>query len=118
MIATGTQPLSGQRILVVDDEESIVDAVATALRYEGFEVEEAANGRDALASVMRAEPDLLVLDWMLPDIDGIAVGRRLRADGNRAAVLFLTAKAVHSANRTASAKNGCWRWSVSTATSR
>jgi two-component system OmpR family response regulator len=83
---------NGQRILVVDDDPSIVDAVATALRYEGFEVEEASTGRDALEAVTRHEPDLIVLDWMLPDIDGIEVGRRLRARGYRTAVLFLTAK--------------------------
>jgi len=83
---------SGQRILVVDDEPSIVDAVATALRYEGFAVEEAGTGREALAAVQREEPDLIVLDWMLPDIEGIEVGRRLRAQGVRSAVLFLTAK--------------------------
>ncbi len=82
----------GQRILVVDDERSIVDAVATALRYEGYEVEEAFNGRDALAAVARFEPDLVVLDWMLPDIEGIQVGRRLRDQGFKTAVLFLTAK--------------------------
>ncbi len=82
----------GQRILVVDDEQSIVDAVATALRYEGYEVEEAYNGRDALAAVARFEPDLVVLDWMLPDIEGIQVGRRLRDQGFKTAVLFLTAK--------------------------
>jgi len=81
-----------QRILVVDDEQSIVDAVATALRYEGYDVEEAYNGRDALAAVARVEPDLVVLDWMLPDIEGIQVGRRLREQGFKTAVLFLTAK--------------------------
>jgi two-component system OmpR family response regulator len=78
--------------LVVDDEPSIVDAVATALRYEGFDVEEAANGRDAIAAVARFEPDLVVLDWMLPDIEGIEVGRRLRERGFKTAILFLTAK--------------------------
>ena len=83
---------NGQRILVVDDEPSIVDAVATALRYEGFEVDEASSGRDALDAVTRQEPDLIVLDWMLPDIEGIEVGRRLRALGFKSAVLFLTAK--------------------------
>jgi two-component system OmpR family response regulator len=83
---------AGQRILVVDDERSIVDAVATALRYEGYEVAEAFNGRDALATAMEFEPDLIVLDWMLPDIEGIEVGRRLRARGSEAGVLFLTAK--------------------------
>jgi len=84
--------VQSQRILVVDDEPSIVDAVATALRYEGYEVDEAAAGREAIEAVRRAEPDLIVLDWMLPDIEGIEVGRRLRADGYKSAVLFLTAK--------------------------
>ena len=85
-------PASRQRLLVVDDEPSIVDAVATALRYEGYEVEEASTGLEALAAVGREEPDLIVLDWMLPDIDGVEVGRRLRQRGFRMAVLFLTAK--------------------------
>jgi two-component system OmpR family response regulator len=80
------------KILVVDDESSIVDAVATALRYEGFEVHEAGNGRSALAAAVEFEPDLIVLDWMLPDLDGIEVGRRLRERGFRTAILFLTAK--------------------------
>ena len=81
------------RILVVDDEPSIVDAVATALRYEGFAVDEATTGREALAAVARGEePDLIVLDWMLPDLDGVEVGRRLRERGFKTAILFLTAK--------------------------
>src|SRR5436309_10577383 len=81
-----------QRILVVDDEPSIVDAVSTALRYEGYEVASAATGREALSAATRLDPDLIVLDWMLPDVDGIEVGRRLRAQGSEAAVLLLTAK--------------------------
>jgi len=81
-----------QRILVVDDEPSIVDAVATALRYEGFEVDEATAGRDALKAVAEREPDLVVLDWMLPDLEGIEVGRRMRERGFKSAILFLTAK--------------------------
>src|SRR5256884_9834798 len=80
------------RILVVDDEPSIVDAVATALRYEGFEVREEVSGRGALTAIAEFEPDLVVLDWMLPDIEGIEVGRRLRERGFKTAVLFLTAK--------------------------
>ena len=92
MEANGAAQGARQRILVVDDEPSIVDAVATALRYEGYQVEEVYNGRDALAAVASAEPDLIVLDWMLPDIEGIEVGRRLRALGCKSAVLFLTAK--------------------------
>jgi two-component system OmpR family response regulator len=83
---------NAHRILVVDDERSIVDAVATALRYEGYAVEEAFSSRDALDAVVREEPDLIVLDWMLPDVEGIEVGRRLRARGFRSAILFLTAK--------------------------
>ena len=90
--ATAATEPSRQRILVVDDEPSIVDAVATALRYEGFQVDEALTGREALEAVARHEPDLVVLDWMLPDVEGIEVGRRLRARGFKTAVLFLTAK--------------------------
>jgi two-component system OmpR family response regulator len=92
MALNGSANVAAQRILVIDDEPSIVDAVATALRYEGYEVEEAATGRDALEAVIRHEPDLVVLDWMLPDIEGIEVGRRLRERGFKTAILFLTAK--------------------------
>jgi len=80
------------RILVVDDEPSIVDAVATSLRYEGFDVEEAMTGRAALAAAQERPHDLIVLDVMLPDLDGLEVTRRLRADGVRVPVLFLTAR--------------------------
>jgi two-component system, OmpR family, response regulator len=80
------------KVLVVDDETSIADAVATALRYEGFEVREAATGKGAISAVVEFEPDLVVLDWMLPDLDGIEVGRRLRERGFETAILFLTAK--------------------------
>ena len=90
MLATQQSP--GARILVVDDELSIVDAVSTALRYEGFEVVEARSGRDALRTAAEFDPDLVVLDWMLPDIEGIEVGRRLREKGFKTAILFLTAK--------------------------
>src|ERR1700757_652634 len=80
------------RILVVDDEPSIVDAVATALRYEGFEVREAGTGRGPLSAVADFDPVLVVLDWMLPALDGIEVGKRLRDRGFETAILFLTAK--------------------------
>ena len=86
-------PDSGsQRILVVDDEPSIVDAVATSLRYEGFDVAEATTGRGALDSARERAPDLIVLDVMLPDFDGLEVTRRLRALDIGAPVLFLTAR--------------------------
>ena len=84
--------MSDAKILVVDDEPSIVDAVATALRYEGYEVHEELTGRGALAAAAELEPDLVVLDWMLPDVEGIEVGRRLRERGFKTAILFLTAK--------------------------
>jgi two-component system OmpR family response regulator len=86
------QATHAAKILVVDDEGSIVDAVATALRYEGFDVREASTGRAALAAVAEFDPDLVVLDWMLPDVEGIEVGRRLRDRGFKTAILFLTAK--------------------------
>jgi two-component system, OmpR family, response regulator len=81
-----------QQILVVDDEPSIVDAVATALRYEGFDVRVAVTGRAALSAAQEAPPDLIVLDVMLPDLDGLEVTRRLRADGIKVPILFLTAR--------------------------
>ena len=87
-----TDQQTKQRILVVDDEESIVDSVATVLGYEGFDVETANSGRSALALAQRGGFDLLILDVMLPDLDGFEVTRRLRADGLDVPVLFLTAK--------------------------
>ena len=86
------EPTRNQRILVVDDEPSIVDAVATSLRYEGFAVEEAVTGRLALSAAQDNPPDLIVLDVMLPDIEGIEVCRRLRASGDTTPVVFLTAR--------------------------
>ncbi len=80
------------RILVVDDEPSIIDAVSTVLRYEGYEVSEATTGRSALALAQEQPFDLLVLDVMLPDLDGFEVTRRLRADGIGVPVVFLTAR--------------------------
>jgi two-component system OmpR family response regulator len=80
------------RVLVVDDEQSITDAVATALRYEGFETREAATGRIAEKAIDEFRPDLVVLDVMLPDLDGFAIARRLRDGRQRTPVIFLTAK--------------------------
>jgi two-component system, OmpR family, response regulator len=90
-IMTVTTPI-GPRILVVDDEPSIVDAVATSLRYEGFSVDEATTGREALALAQAGAPDLIVLDVMLPDLDGLEVTGRLRAEDIRVPVIFLTAR--------------------------
>ncbi|HZQ77393.1 MAG TPA: response regulator transcription factor [Acidimicrobiia bacterium] len=80
------------RVLVVDDEDSITDLVSTALRYVGFEVAVAANGRQALERAATFRPELVVLDVMLPDLDGFEVVRRLRADGLRVPIVFLTAR--------------------------
>ena len=82
------------RILVVDDEKSITDLVAMALRYEGLEVEVAFTGRDALDLVASFRPNLLVLDVMLPDLSGFEVLERIGRDlaGQRVPVLFLTAR--------------------------
>lgn len=89
--AVVAQP-AGQRILVVDDESAIVDSVATVLRYEGFNVDVASTGRSALAKAQESRYGLLVLDVMLPDLDGLEVTRRLRANNIDVPVLFLTAK--------------------------
>jgi len=80
------------RILVVDDEPSLVDAVATALRYEGFQVTEARTGRQGLLAAQNDAPDLIILDVMLPDLDGFSISSRLRNEGIGTPVLFLTAR--------------------------
>ena len=82
----------GARVLVVDDEESITDLVGMALRYEGFQVEVVRSGRDALAAATSFRPHVIVLDVMLPDVDGFEVQRRLAADRVRVPILFLTAR--------------------------
>jgi two-component system, OmpR family, response regulator len=81
-----------RRILVVDDEESVAELVATALGYEGFQVEVAQSGRGALTAATSFRPHLVVLDVMLPDLDGFEVQRRLAADRLRVPILFLTAR--------------------------
>ncbi|MGI8793910.1 MAG: response regulator transcription factor [Acidimicrobiales bacterium] len=82
----------GPRVLVVDDEVNITDLVATALRYEKFEVRVANDGRGAVEAVEQFRPDLIVLDVMLPDFDGFEVARRLANNGRRTPVVFLTAR--------------------------
>ena len=79
------------RILVVDDEAYITDLVRMALRYEGFEVAAVATGQEALTVAGTFRPDLVVLDIMLPDMEGLEVCRRLRADAD-VPVVFLTAR--------------------------
>ena len=80
------------RILVVDDEDYITDLIAVGLRFVGFEVDTAADGREALAKVAATRPDLVVLDISMPGIDGLEVVERLRRDGVTIPVVFLTAR--------------------------
>jgi two-component system, OmpR family, response regulator len=80
------------RILVVDDEPYITDVVTAALRFEGFTTEEASTGLQALDRARAEECDLMVLDVMLPDMDGFEVCRRLRLESISTPVLFLTAR--------------------------
>jgi two-component system OmpR family response regulator len=89
---TVTRPETSGKVLVVDDEPAITDLLSTALRYMGYEVTTARSGMAALDSASRTPPDLIVLDVMLPDIDGFEVCRRLRSDGDFVPVIFLTAR--------------------------
>ena len=84
--------VAGERLLLVDDEENLRSMLQAALRHVGFEVHPAATGREAIAAVPQVRPDLIVLDVMLPDIDGFEVCNRLRSEGSRTPVLFLTAR--------------------------
>ena len=84
--------MSEGRVLVVDDEHNITDLVGTALRYVGFEVATAGSGREALETARTFRPEIIVLDVMMPDLDGFEVTRRLRGEGLRIPILFLTAR--------------------------
>ncbi|HEX2904816.1 MAG TPA: response regulator transcription factor [Jatrophihabitans sp.] len=84
----GAQP----RVLVVDDEAGITDALVSALRFDGFDARGALTGRDALALAGRQQPDLVILDVMLPDLDGLEVLHQLRIASEHVCVLFLTAR--------------------------
>ncbi len=84
--------MAGEQLLLVDDDDNLRSMLEAALRFNGFEVSTAASGREALDAASAHHPDLMVLDVMLPDLDGFEVCRRLRADGHRTPVLFLTAR--------------------------
>jgi two-component system OmpR family response regulator len=89
VIAAEAQP---HRVLVVDDEPNIVDVVSMALRFQGFEVESAGTGEDALAAVESFKPQIMVLDVMLPDTTGFDVAERLGGQSARVPIIFLTAR--------------------------
>lgn len=88
----GSDNGAADRVLVVDDEENLADLVSMALRYQGFAVESAGTGADALAAVASFRPDLMVLDVMLPDMEGFEVARRLGAMRSEVPIVFLTAR--------------------------
>ncbi len=90
-----SDPIEKLHVLVVDDEENITELVAMGLELSGFDVEKVATGRAALAAIERRRPDLVVLDVMLPDIDGFEVAKRLRqseGEGTSVPVIFLSAR--------------------------
>src|SRR5580693_8470638 len=80
------------RVLVVDDEPSLAELLASVLRYEGWTVKTAGNGADAVRTAREFRPAAVVLDIMLPDLGGLEVMRRLRAEIPQVCVLFLTAR--------------------------
>ena len=84
--------MAGTKLLLVDDEDNLRSMLEAALRHSGFDVHPVANGRDAIDAVGTVQPDLIVLDVMLPDLDGFDVCKRLRSSGDRTPVLFLTAR--------------------------
>jgi two-component system OmpR family response regulator len=87
-----TESKTSYRVLVVDDEKSISDLISTSLRFVGFDVRTAATGSEALTVAEEFKPQAVVLDVMLPDLDGFEVCRQLRSEGLNIGVLFLTAK--------------------------
>jgi two-component system OmpR family response regulator len=84
------------QVLVVDDEPNIRDLIQVALKFHGCSVTTAGSGKDALRQAESTRPDLIVLDVMMPDMDGFEVCRRLRAAGNEVPVIFLTARDTSS----------------------
>ena len=84
--------MTAPRILVVDDEPNIRDLLITSLRFAGFQVKAVSNGAQTISAVLEEEPDLIILDVMLPDMNGFSVTKRLRGAGYTAPILFLTAK--------------------------
>ncbi len=83
---------SGATVVIIDDEPSIVDFIQLGLRYEGFAVHSASTGPSGLELVRRVKPDLLILEIMLPQLDGLSVLRRMRAEGVDVPILLLTAR--------------------------
>lgn len=86
-------PMNGAaRVLVVDDEPNIRDLLTTSLRFAGYTAQAVSNGARTISAVLEEEPDLIILDVMLPDMNGFSVTKRLRTAGYTAPILFLTAR--------------------------
>lgn len=80
------------RLLIAEDDRGVRESLARALQYEGYEVSTAADGRQAMQLVRLGETDLLILDVMMPELDGLTVARKLRSEGRRTPILMLTAR--------------------------
>ncbi|BAJ30142.1 MULTISPECIES: response regulator transcription factor [Kitasatospora] len=89
---TPAEATSGARVLVVDDEPALRDALESSLAFEGYQVATATDGYEALAAVERDRPDLVLLDIMMPRMDGLTAVRRMRSRGDTVPVLMLTAR--------------------------
>lgn len=84
------------KVLIVEDEEQVARLIELELSYEGYQVDIAGNGKEALEKIEKFKPDLVVLDWALPEIDGLEVTRRIRSDGNDVPIIVLTGRATLS----------------------
>jgi two-component system OmpR family response regulator len=89
---TGQVEQAEARLLVVEDDPNILELLAASLRFAGFEVATASTGSEGVTAALRSRPDLVVLDVMLPDLDGFEVIKLMRAEGARVPVVFLTAR--------------------------
>ena len=94
-LSPGPKRPDQSEILIVEDETSLLDLISTALRFAGYRTRTAQTGSDAITAARAAEPDLIVLDVNLPDLDGFEVCRLIRHDGLKAPVIFLTARNTH-----------------------
>ena len=84
--------MTARRILVVDDEDNLRSMLVAALKYEGYDVTQASDGAEGLRAARETKPDLIVLDVMMPVLDGFSVVKRLREAGDRTPIIFLTAR--------------------------
>lgn len=84
--------MDAQKILVVDDEPNIRDLLSASLRFAGYQVSTASNGNDAITEIVEGQPDIVLLDVMLPDVSGFGVTKKIRSMGIEVPILFLTAR--------------------------